>query len=88
MPLFQLETPPSCKRILRPVEFGVVGVVVLRVHLVLRDTEGVSDFTVSNIWTRLKRLLRKTVSLYNGGDGWSYPYDNDKENLYELSRMA
>ena len=32
----------------RPVEFGVVGVVVLGVDLVLRDTQGVADFTVSN----------------------------------------
>ena len=33
---------------LRPVKFGIVGVVILGVHLVLRDTEGVGDFTVSN----------------------------------------
>ena len=32
----------------RPVERGVVGVVVFRVYLVLRDTQGVADFTVSN----------------------------------------
>ena len=31
-----------------PVEFGVVGVVVLGVYLVLRDTQGVAEFTVSN----------------------------------------
>ena len=33
---------------LRSVEFGVVGVVVFGVHLILRDTQGVADFTVSN----------------------------------------
>ena len=32
----------------RPVEFGVIGVVVFWVYLVLRDTQGVADFTVSN----------------------------------------
>jgi hypothetical protein len=37
----------------RSVEFGVMGVVVLGVHLILRDTQGVSEFTVSN---RLKFL--------------------------------
>jgi hypothetical protein len=33
---------------LRPVERGVVGVVVLRIYFVLRDTQSISDFTVSN----------------------------------------
>ena len=32
----------------RPVEFRVVGVVVLGVYLILRDTQGVAEFTVSN----------------------------------------
>ena len=32
----------------RPVEFGVIGVVVLGIYFVLRDTQGVSEFTVSN----------------------------------------
>jgi len=33
---------------LRTVEFGVIRVIVLRIDLILRDTERVSDFTVSN----------------------------------------
>jgi hypothetical protein len=36
------------KRVLRPVEFGVIGVIIFRVHFILCDTEGVSEFTVSN----------------------------------------
>ena len=32
----------------RSIEFGVVGVVVLGVYLVLCDTQGVAEFTVSN----------------------------------------
>ena len=34
----------------RPVEFGVIGVVVLGVDLILRDTQGVTEITVSNRW--------------------------------------
>ena len=33
---------------LRPIKFGVVSVVVLRVYLILSNSQGVSDFTVSN----------------------------------------
>ena len=33
---------------LRSVEFGVVCVIIFGVHLILRDTECVNDFTVSN----------------------------------------
>ena len=51
---------PSC-----PVEFGVVGVVVLGVYLVLRDTQGVSDFTVSNRFFIWRILLRETFKESN-----------------------
>ena len=52
---------------LRPVEFGVVGVVVLGVYLVLRDTQGVADFTVSNrffIWWILLRETFKEANIF------------------------
>ena len=32
----------------RSVKFGIVGVVIFRVDLILRDAEGIGDFTVSN----------------------------------------
>ena len=35
-------------RPLRPVKFGIVSVIVFGIYLILRDTEGVSEFTVSN----------------------------------------
>ena len=32
----------------RPVEFGIVGVIIFRVYFVLRNAEGIAEFTVSN----------------------------------------
>ena len=34
----------------RSVEFGVIGVVVLGVYLILGDTQGVAEITVLNRW--------------------------------------
>ena len=49
----------------RPVEFGVIGVVVLGVDLVLRDTQGVADFAVSNRFFIWRILLRETFKESN-----------------------
>ena len=51
----------------RSVEFGVVGVVVFGVYLVLRDTQGVAEFTVSNrffIWWILLRETFKEANIF------------------------
>ena len=53
------------RRYSRPVEFGVVGVVVLGVDLVLRDTQGVAEFTVSNRFFIWRILLRETFKEAN-----------------------
>ena len=42
----------------RSVKFGIVGVVIFRVNLILRDAEGISDFTVSNRRGKAYRLHR------------------------------
>ena len=51
---------------LRSVKRRVIGVVVLGVHLILRDTQGVAEFTVSNGFIS-RNMVTKLAAVYFWG---------------------